>query len=389
MPVADLLSDIVPPDDSGTDALTRFRYQAHVAFRFCLGCYFQNGVVAVVPEHFEDVLVDGADELRFVQIKTRDAERGPWRLRDLVGEGGALRSLLRTHRAIAGFDDGRRIVYDVRLEGALKRGDDIQRLKPFGTGAEESTCRTCAASLGCEDAEASGLLSRVVVHGNEPPRDLIEDRNLSDLRKAAGHLSANELKGVYDAAISLIDRAMRATLLAEDWPRAILEAGSQRQEIVDRADAKRIDRDRLLPILGRLEGSDRALLALITDPDRLRATDLEQKLVAAGAPEILVGHAKQVRAQAARMLLEYRGASPRNAERFLDDLEFRLLSVAKAAAGTSAAGAPAIWKAIERTVRVNPTQHDPRRILSQEPLLLIGAICQYSDECKFWWTSHG
>ena len=48
-------TDLTPPDDSGTDAFTRFRYQAHVAFRFCLRCYFDQGVTAVVAEHFEDV----------------------------------------------------------------------------------------------------------------------------------------------------------------------------------------------------------------------------------------------------------------------------------------------------------------------------------------------
>lgn len=100
--VIESFSRISPPDDSGTDAMTRFRYQAHVTFRFCLACYFEQGVIAVTPEHFEDVLVEATNELRFVQIKTRNPDRGPWKFRHLMDDGGALRSLLRTHRALAG-----------------------------------------------------------------------------------------------------------------------------------------------------------------------------------------------------------------------------------------------------------------------------------------------
>jgi hypothetical protein len=190
------LSELVPPDDSGTDAITRFHYQAHVAFTFCLRCYFEEGVVAVTMEHFEDVLVEGTDDLRFVQIKTRNADQGPWKLRHLLDEGGALRSLLRTHRALGGFNDGRRIVYDIRLEGALARDDPIQRLTPSGEGPDDAMCQTCVDRLGCDTDEATDLLGRAVVHAPEPSRELIEDHNLSDLRRAAGHLSANELKQI-------------------------------------------------------------------------------------------------------------------------------------------------------------------------------------------------
>ncbi|MDP9224962.1 MAG: hypothetical protein M3P18_14180, partial [Actinomycetota bacterium] len=285
------------------------------------------------------------------------------------------------------FSDGRRIVYDIRLEGALTRGDAINRLTPSGDGLDQSISDTCATGLGCDVAEATDVLARVVVHGSEPPREFIEDRNLGDLRRAAGYLSANELKEVYEAAISLIDEAMRAALLADSWPRAILEPDSQVQEMRERAEAKRIDRSRLALILGRLDGSDRALMSIVTDPDRLRATDLERKMLAAGAPAQLVDQAKQVRAQAIHRMLEFRASNVLDVDSLLADLEFRLLSVATTAAATAAGASPTIWSAIETRLHTHPAHHDPRRILSQEPLLLMGAICQYSDECKFPWTS--
>jgi hypothetical protein len=360
-----------------------------VAFNFCLRCYFGQGVIAVILEHFEDVLVDGADEIRFVQIKTRNADLGPWKFRHLLGDGGALRSLHRTHHSLGTFSDGRRIVYDIRLEGALALNDPIRRLAPSGGRPDQVMSETCATRLGCDVSEAVALLDRVVIHALEPPRDLIEDRNLGDLRRAAGHLSANELRDIYRAAIALIDEAMRAAMLAELWPRAILDSVSAEETMRELISAKRIDRPRLEPILGRLAGSDRALLELITDPDRLRVTDLERKMLAAGAPPALVAQAKQVRAQAVHRILEFRASSLLDVDRLLADMEFRLLSTANVASATAEGASGAVWAAIESQLRAHPADHDPRWILHQEPLLLMGAICEYSDECKFAWTADG
>jgi hypothetical protein len=77
------------PDDSGTDAFQRYAYQAHVAFWFCLNCYFAGSPIAVYCEHWEDLLIEYVDVLRFTQIKTRDAGRGPWRYTHLLDDGGA------------------------------------------------------------------------------------------------------------------------------------------------------------------------------------------------------------------------------------------------------------------------------------------------------------
>ena len=150
-----------PPDDSGADAFRRFGYQAHVVFPLCLRLYFVGDIVAIYCEHWEDVLVDFVDRIVFVQIKTRDPGRGPWRYRHLLDEGGALRSLLRTHRALAEIEDSRTIEYEIALEGSVDSADGITRLLVDGPGADESMCDTCADRLGIPVDEASGLLGRV------------------------------------------------------------------------------------------------------------------------------------------------------------------------------------------------------------------------------------
>jgi hypothetical protein len=107
---------------------------------------------------------------------------------------------------------------------------------------------------------------------------------------------------------------------------------------------------------------------------------------AAGAPQELIEQAKQLRAHASHRIFEFRASSVPNVDALLADLEFRLLSLAGTSTHTATgASSQLVWHMIEERLRAHPHEADPRRILSQEPLLLMGAICQYSDECKFGW----
>ncbi len=75
------VTSITPPDDSGSDAFSRYCYQAHVAFPYCLDCALDGGVLAVVPEHFEDIAIERADYWQLIQIKTaQNEDLGPWKL---------------------------------------------------------------------------------------------------------------------------------------------------------------------------------------------------------------------------------------------------------------------------------------------------------------------
>jgi hypothetical protein len=379
-----------PPDDSGTDAYQRFTYQAHVAFGFCLGCYFRSDPQAIYCEHWEDLLVEYRSRLRFTQIKTRDAGRGPWRYSHLLDDGGALRSLARTHQALAALGDTRPVEYDIRLEGAVDTKDEeIKRLMLGGDGATDEMCERCARRLNLASQTARELLARVTVRPNQPARDLIAASNRDGLRLYAGHLTAGEISALYDEAIELIKRAMEADLLAGAWPHAILEPETAEEAAALRAQAKRIDHQLLEPILSRLEGGTQPLLAAVTDPDRLRATALELKLDAAGAPAGLVERAKQFRAQAAIRVAEVRGRSLFDVDAILDDLHLRLQNVADSVAEATATDPPAavVWSELEQRLSASPASYDPHSVLSQDHLLLLGEVCQLSDECNFQWRA--
>jgi hypothetical protein len=161
------------------------------------------------------------DELCFMAIKTRNPEYGPWRLRDLCITGGALRSLLRTHRAIEEIHDPRKVVLQARLEGPLRRGDAVQELSPPREGpASPQLVSDCAHLLDEEETVIEPFLERVQVVARMPPRDVIQEKNMSFLRSVAGGMSADGLLAVYEAAIALLEAAMSAELLDAAWPLA-------------------------------------------------------------------------------------------------------------------------------------------------------------------------
>jgi hypothetical protein len=295
--------------------------------------------------------------------------------------------LLRTHRSLEELVEARRIEYEICLEGAVDGSDVIRRLVLDGDGANTEMCTSCAERLKIAADEARALLERVTVTPNQPPRSAIAAMNRDLLRLQAGHLAANELNAVYDAAIELIKRAMEAELLADAWPVAIIAPQSAAEVGERHAEAKRLDRDKLQPVFGRLEGGDSRLLAEVTDSERLRATALEQKLITAGASADLVRRAQQLRAHASSRMAELRAGSRYHVEGMVADLHYRLENVAQAVAGAVIADepAPVVWDRLEERLATNAAAYDPHALLGRDHLLLLGEVCQLSDECKYRW----
>jgi hypothetical protein len=380
--------DAIPePDDTGSDTFARFRYQAEVAFPTCLRCALLGDVLALVPERIEDLLIEEQALVRFVQIKTRDAGYGPFTFADLLEDGGALRSLLRTHSALTGLSDGREIVYEIWLERGAKRKNPIEQLlRPHGTGADDDMVDKCAKTLKIDRAIAADLLRRTIVRAPLPPRELVRDSNIRDLQRYARHVSGELAEQIYDQVITLVEAAMRADLLADEWPACVLTTDGVEEQLAARIAAKRLDAATLKPLLEPLEGGNGAVLEQIADPDQLAATELDRKLVAAGVNLETRGMAKQLRANASRVVFE-EGTGLEPADRHLDDLDLRVLARATAVAGTVAIDppGPAVYLHAMDDLDKHRDTIDPNRLLSRDPMLIFGRLCELSDRCRFEW----
>lgn len=388
-----MLDELPVPDDSGSDAFGRYRFQAHVAFPHCLDCATGGTVLSVTCEHFEDLLIEKSDELIFSQIKTRNADYGPWRFSDLCRpSGGALRSLLRTHRALETLEDERTVTYEVRLEGVSEREDPIRRLAPAGDGSDDSMAKTMTKALheatGVKLRESRDVLARLRVRF-AAPREHIENQNLRTLRALAGHLPADELKRIYDAAVSLICTAMEGGLLDDAWPAVLFEALDEQDERAMLVAGKRLGRDRLEPLFEPL--ADGALIRFedVSD-EETGASAMVSKLRLAGANDALLQRAKSLRAAAARREIEVRSRDiTGRADADFADLDERLLTAAVASAeavGDTQEPAGKIFAALLDRLTASPAAYDPKSLLGRDGLALTGGVLQLSDECRFPWT---
>ncbi len=73
------LGEHEPPEDSGAQTQSRFRFQHECTARSCVGMLVLDRVASVVCEEHEDFVViyaDGAVEL--VSVKHRENSKGPW-----------------------------------------------------------------------------------------------------------------------------------------------------------------------------------------------------------------------------------------------------------------------------------------------------------------------
>jgi len=383
------LGDIPDPDDTGSDTFARYRYQAEAAFPSCLRCALIGDVLSLIPERIEDLLVEERNLLRFVQIKTRNAGYGAFTYADLLGDTGALRSVLRTHTALGNFSDGREIAYEIWLERGAKRSNPIENLlRPHGTGADEEMIETCAKRLKIDLSVAAEMLGRVIVRPSLPPRELIRDSNIRNLQRYARHVTGDVAEKVYDKVIGLVEAAMRADLLASEWPTCLLVADTVEEDLAQRIAAKRLTSAILQPLLQDIEGGNGTVLEQITDPDQLAASELDRKLVAAGVPPDTRAIAKQLRANASRAVFESStGLEP--AGRRLEDLDLRVLTRATAVAATLEDDPPGpnVYKQVMDDLGNNRDTVDPNRLLGRDPMLIFGRLCDLSDLCRFEWRA--
>ena len=389
------IGEVIPPDDSGRDAFSRFRYQAHAVFPACLKCATVSGPTAVICEHIEDVCIVEADRFVLRQIKTRNPDYGGWRLTELCLSSGALRSIVRTHRAIKDIEDDRSAVYEIQLEGFLAREDLIRNLSRPEPAPDEEVAKAIVKAFKDTDKlalkEAREIVSRLVVF-TAHHREVIVAANHRLLAALAGHLPANELSDIYDLVIELICKAMEGTLAGDKWPKVLFAADGGAVDGVDLAD-KCLDAETLCGPLKPAVTGQLPALAGLTESDLAGATELVRKMRFAGAAQALIEQAKNLRAYASRREAELRARDLRGTiDRELEDLDNRLLTAGAISLGLHGSGAdpaPAVFADLMDRLGAQPDSHDPRSLFHRDPMLLIGGVCQLSDECRYSWRADG
>lgn len=380
--------DAIPdPDDTGSETFRRFRYQAEAAFVSCLDLALIRTVLSITPERIEDLLIEQADRWRFVQIKTRDAGLGAFTFADLLGDGGALRSVARTHKAILNFDDGREIRYEIWLELGARSANAIERLLiQKWLGPDGEMIEQCAKRLKVDEPFAEAMLNRCYIRAPLPPRDLIRDFNIRNLQRYNPTVPVATTEEIYEKAIDLVEQAMRAELLQDEFPQCVMQPDGVDEALAAKIAGKRLNAASVGEIFQLLEGGDSAVLEQITDPDQLAASELDRKLLAAGVAEESRHQAKVLRANASRRAYELSSGLSDPAAKF-GDLDIRALTVASATAGaaTAAPPGPEVFKALLDQLLQSPADVDPGGLLAQDGMLLFGRVCELSDQCRFGW----
>ena len=376
--------DILPLVDSGSDTFARFRYQAEVALPYCLHCALSDDIISVVMEHLEDIAIEYVDKWRFIQVKSRNNELGPWKLNDLVKPGGALYSLHRTerqiHRAVASLE--------IVLEGAIRPRDPIQFLKDDGDHSNLKLISTVARKMDVDQAETQEFLRRVVLVKPPISRDGIKESNIALMHDQNPQLSRIQVVPLYENLISEIERAMRADPLGLSWPSYVLHPEDAPSEVSAKLNAKRLTRDHLRRIIGPLMSPPRPLLMRLTDATSASISALERKLAEGGATAEIIYAARNLRANAEMHMLQLQTSDLFPRDIAIDDLNQRLLTYAVTKHplySGSPKPANGIWNDLLVELTANPSNIDRNNLMSSDPMLLLGQICELSNNCLVDW----
>lgn len=371
----------IPSDDTGTDTLRRFRYQAQLALPFCLACARKEKVRSVIMEHFEDIVVEYDDYWHFIQVKTRNADLGQWTLT------AALDGLKSLHRAFTETSD---LVakYSLFIEGAISAKDDLNGLTHSKRDISDKLVKKVAERLEIENSKCITFLESVTVHSNQTPRANITAHNIYLMGEVSASTSTREIKFLEEKLTDEIFRAMSCDRLDKGLYQYILKVENLEDEITARIDSKRLTFNNITDIIGSLTSGDFPLLLRITDLNVVTPTNLEKKLIAGGATKRIIMDAKNLRANASIREAQILASGLFNQEDRMTDVQIRIQTLTNSIVeeyDESKKPAKIIWRTVLSELTQKRESVDPHKIYKQDPYLLLGAVCGISDECRIDW----
>ena len=241
-----------PPDDTGTDTLKRFRYQAQLALPFCLACARKEKVRSIIMEHFEDIVVEYNDYWHFIQVKTRNEDRGQWKLADAID---GLKSLYRTFNKTSHLE----AKYSLFIEGSISASDSLKALT-HPKDISDALVEKVSQKLNIEDSESRAFLKAVTVHPNQPSRLHITSHNIYLMGQVSARTSTCEIKSLEEKLTDEILRAMSCDRLDNLLYHYIAKVEGLEDGIRARVDAKRLTANNITDIIGSLISGDYPLL---------------------------------------------------------------------------------------------------------------------------------
>jgi len=370
-----------PPDDTGTDTLKRYRYQAQLSLPFCLACARKEKVRSVIMEHFEDIVVEYDDYWHFIQVKTRNADLGQWTLNVAMD---ALKSLYRA------FTETSSLIakYSLFIEGAISAKDDLNALTHSKRDISNDLVKKISQKLGIEDSNCRAFLEFVTVHPNQTPRANITSHNIHLMGQVSASTSTREIESLEEKLTDEILRAMSCDRLDNLLYHYIAKVEELGDETKARIDAKRLTSNNIADILGSLAIGNYPLLLRITDLNEPSPTNLEKKLIAGGATERIILDAKNLRANASIREAEILSSGFLNQEDKITDVQIRIQTLTNSIVeehDESEKPAKIIWRMVLNELTQKKESVDPHRIYKQDPYMLLGAVCGISDECRIDW----
>lgn len=379
---------IEPPDDTGSDTFARFRFQARATFPYCLNMLLQGFVRSVIPEHIEDIAVEYESDWIFMQVKTRDAPLGPWRLAHLLNQDGGLRSLWRSHEVLEGAPARLQLL----LEGSVARNDPAEELLAPNENRSAELCRRVADRLSVQELQAAAFLARVTIREIALRRS-IRAENLDLIAVTSPGLTTSTAAAIHDGIVDRVCDAMARDIIGDAWPKHVVDPRAAPNDVRARVNSKRITVAVLQTYQRLMTPPPRSAYLLrsgsyeLAQPGR-DATDLTRKLSEAGATSDLIERAKHLRAAATRHEFELFAKTLEPRDRRLDDLHERLITevVASTSLHRGQLNAAAhVFKDLLASVHANRASLDPNSLFAQDPMLLLGEICELSDQCRTDW----
>lgn len=379
----------LPSDATGSITFERFVWQAKLAVRRWLATFAVDGPIAVVCEHVEDLVIVERNMFRFAQLKTRD--KGSWSIAKICESGHAIHSLVNSYLAADAAGIVASSQFEVWLEGPPSETRETVLFFENPTICPEKF-KVKIRQMGLSGKKLADFLTRLRIYCKQPSRESVDAVVMKAIGAAWPQLSYSEIEQLYERLLNAVIAAQTAS-----EPPPTVRAAIRAAQLDPGDDAgwqpirtQVLTRQQIRALCPPLSAETKE--QLLERAAAGQASILELKLVRAGAAKETVEAAIKDRADAdIAATLARTGSVDDDA---FDALDQRLLGVARSIGNlASLGGSPGATPArpaehIYSTLMSRPADLnavDATRVFGGDHRLVVGHLCNLSDQCHFGW----